>query len=140
METHMKINGEKVRSLREARSWSQEHLANAAGLSARTIQRVEIEGTGSAETRLALAAALAVSVSTLIPEPAPIERVSRGAERERVWGWVVHGVGLLCALLAIGYSRPSGASTVEEAYRYHGVIGILKGADMTDRYIEEEPE
>jgi DNA-binding XRE family transcriptional regulator len=67
MEAKMKINGEVVRVLREQKSWSQEHLATASGLSVRTVQRVEVEGVASAETRLALAAALDVPVAELIP-------------------------------------------------------------------------
>ena len=69
METQMKINGEAVRALREQKSWSQEHLANASGLSVRTVQRVEMENVASAETRLALAAALDVPVAVLMPAP-----------------------------------------------------------------------
>jgi len=65
MEEAMTVSREKIRALREARAWSQAHLAEAAGLSLRTIQRVEAEGTASAETRLAIAAALNVPVETL---------------------------------------------------------------------------
>jgi transcriptional regulator with XRE-family HTH domain len=39
MDAQMKINGEMVRALREEKSWSQEHLADAAGLSARVPTR-----------------------------------------------------------------------------------------------------
>jgi transcriptional regulator with XRE-family HTH domain len=67
MEAQMKINGEAVRALRERKSWSQEHLASAAGLSVRTVQRVEVDNIASAETRLALAAALDVPVAELMP-------------------------------------------------------------------------
>ena len=67
MEAQMKINGEAVRALRERKSWSQEHLADASGLSVRTVQRVEMENIASAETRLALAAALDVPVADLMP-------------------------------------------------------------------------
>ena len=70
MESQMTIDGELVRALRERKSWSQEHLAGAAGLSVRTVQRVEVENVASAETRLALAAALGVPVADLIPAPA----------------------------------------------------------------------
>jgi transcriptional regulator with XRE-family HTH domain len=73
METPMSINGAAVRSLRERKSWSQEHLADASGLSVRTIQRVEVEGIASAETRLALAAALDVPVGELMPVSSPTE-------------------------------------------------------------------
>ena|SRR5688572_19458143 len=67
MEAQMKINGDAVRALREQKSWSQEHLAGASGLSVRTVQRVEMENIASAETRLALAAALGVPVADLMP-------------------------------------------------------------------------
>jgi transcriptional regulator with XRE-family HTH domain len=69
MEAQLKINGEAVRALREQKSWSQEHLANASGLSVRTVRRVEIENVASAETRLALAAALDVPVAVLMSAP-----------------------------------------------------------------------
>ena len=69
METLMKIDAAKIRQLREGRTWSQDHLARAAGLSLRTVQRVEAEGAAALETRLALAAALEVSVADLDSAP-----------------------------------------------------------------------
>jgi transcriptional regulator with XRE-family HTH domain len=71
MEEFMKIDREAVRQLRDDRSWSQEHLAAAASLSVRTIQRVESEGAASAETRLAIAAAFGVSPASLLPRSHP---------------------------------------------------------------------
>lgn len=61
----MKIDSRKIRGLREARGWSQEHLAEVAGLSARTVQRIEADGKASPESRMALAAALEVEASEL---------------------------------------------------------------------------
>lgn len=61
------LSPEKVKYLRKNNGWSQDVLAKAAGLSLRTIQRVEKDGTSSAETQLSLAAALNVSPSDLIP-------------------------------------------------------------------------
>lgn len=46
MDALMKIDGDKVRVLRERKAWSQEHLATVSGLSVRTVQRVETEGSG----------------------------------------------------------------------------------------------
>ena len=103
MEAQMKINGEAVRALREQKSWSQEHLANAAGLSVRTVQRVEMENVASAETRLALAAALDVPVTVLMSAPissdAPV--VVRGFEpivRRALMGL---GVGLAVVVVLV---------------------------------------
>ena len=41
MTMDMKLNAERIRTLREQRAWSQEHLATVAGLSTRTLQRIE---------------------------------------------------------------------------------------------------
>lgn len=67
MDEQMRVDSESVKRLREERSWSQEHLAAVTGVSLRTIQRVESEGTGSPETRLALAAAFGVTAASLMP-------------------------------------------------------------------------
>jgi transcriptional regulator with XRE-family HTH domain len=47
-----------VRSMRDARTWSQEQLAEISGLSTRTVQRVEEDQPSSLDTRRALAAGL----------------------------------------------------------------------------------
>jgi transcriptional regulator with XRE-family HTH domain len=59
--------------LREERAWSQEHLASVAGLSARTVQRLEAEGNASLESKMAIAAAFGVEPARLTPalEPMP---------------------------------------------------------------------
>ena len=59
--------GAKIRALRERKAWTQEHLAGAAQISSRTVQRAE-EGTLSAETRAAIAGALGIAVEALAPE------------------------------------------------------------------------
>lgn len=61
----MKINALLIKQMREARAWSQEHLAEVSNLSLRTIQRIESYGSASAESRLAIASALGVPVETL---------------------------------------------------------------------------
>lgn len=82
----MKIDSQKIRQLREARGWSQEHLAEVAGLSARTVQRIESDGNASPESRMALAAALGVDAAELgLPEstaaPIPAGCVARHDHR-----------------------------------------------------------
>ncbi len=130
MDTQMNINGDMVRALREEKSWSQEHLAEAAGLSVRTIQRVENDGMGSAETRLALAAALSVPVSALMPlvtapvlSMTPLSKIPVGA-------WIGLGVGVSCSLGAVAYNYLSGAATIGEAARSAGIICAVLGATL----------
>lgn len=62
--------GDRIKALRESRAWTQVHLADAAGLSLRTIQRLEAVHSCSRETLLALAAALDVDVRSLTEERA----------------------------------------------------------------------
>ena len=54
-----------LKRFREILGWTQEHLAEAAGLSGRTIQRAERDGAPSAETMLALAAVFEIPVADL---------------------------------------------------------------------------
>ena len=99
MEAQMKINGEAVRALREQKSWSQEHLANASGLSARTVQRVEMENVASAETRLALAAALDVPVTVLMSAPLSTDAPVQARGFEPVVRKTLLGLGVAVAVV-----------------------------------------
>jgi transcriptional regulator with XRE-family HTH domain len=69
----MKLDPQKIRQLREERSWTQEHLATVAGLSLRTVQRIEREGNGSSDSRLSLAAAFGVDLAAISDTPVAIE-------------------------------------------------------------------
>lgn len=57
-----------IQKLRLKRGWSQQQLAEASGLSARTIQRIEAGQTPSVETLKSIAAVFEVDFSTLQPE------------------------------------------------------------------------
>lgn len=61
----MSIDSTLIKKLRSQESWSQEILAERAGLSLRTIQRVERDGIAAPQTRLALAKAFDISPATL---------------------------------------------------------------------------
>lgn len=54
-----------LKKLRENRKWSQEQLALMAGLSVRTIQRIEHGHKASFESLKSLASVLEVNISTL---------------------------------------------------------------------------
>lgn len=61
----VKVDSKRIRSERESRGWSQGHLASVAGLSLRTIQRIEKTGSASYESATALASVFAIDVSHL---------------------------------------------------------------------------
>jgi transcriptional regulator with XRE-family HTH domain len=107
MAEEMKIASPVVRRLRTERGWSQEQLAAVSGLSLRTIQRVEAEGTASMATRVSLAATFSVPLGELAGATAVI-----GTARERpAWhvGGLFVGLAILgCVLLGESGRLPGG--------------------------------
>ncbi len=65
----MDIDTEKLKRWREERFWSQEHLAEMAGVALRTVQRIENGGNASRESITALAAAFNVDAAALTYHP-----------------------------------------------------------------------
>lgn len=112
----------RVRDLRTERSWSQEHLAGAAGLSLRTVQRVESGYPVSADTLLALAAALdtpATELTRLVPSPP--------ANGERHLGLTARQASWLGLALVLPAALFVAINLVNEAW----------GAGWTGRYLDE---
>ncbi|RVU72116.1 helix-turn-helix domain-containing protein [Pantoea dispersa] len=102
-------NTNKFRSLRLARAWSQEQLAELSGLSVRTVQRIENGDQPSLETLSALAAVFEVSISDLSGPDAPgddaldqriAEAKSNLAEEGRFYRSVITAI-VVCALLLV---------------------------------------
>jgi transcriptional regulator with XRE-family HTH domain len=65
-----------LKKLREKRKWSQEQLATMAGLSIRTVQRIESGHRASLESLKSLASVLEVNMSTLEQEIAVIDKTT----------------------------------------------------------------
>lgn len=65
MEKVKTVLGQKVRGLREAKGWTQAHLAQVSGLDERTIRRIESGAVPSLESLQALAQALEVDCAEL---------------------------------------------------------------------------
>jgi transcriptional regulator with XRE-family HTH domain len=59
-----------IQKMRLTRGWSQQQLADASGLSARTVQRIESGHPGSVESLKSIAAVFEVNFSTLTTETA----------------------------------------------------------------------
>lgn len=94
----------KFRSLRLARAWSQEQLAELSGMSVRTVQRIENGDQPSLETLSALAAVFEVSVADLSGPNALDQKIaeakSKIAEEGRFYRSVITAI-VVCALLLV---------------------------------------
>ncbi len=61
----MRVDAQRIRSEREKRAWSQEHLAQVSGLGVRTIHRIEKTGNASLESIKSLAAVFELEAAAL---------------------------------------------------------------------------
>ncbi|MEO0956627.1 MAG: helix-turn-helix transcriptional regulator [Pseudomonadota bacterium] len=64
-----KPDAAKIKRWREERHWSQEHVAELAGIAVRTLQRIENGDGASQDTIMALAAAFGVDAIALSIDP-----------------------------------------------------------------------
>ena len=74
----VQVDRDLIRLEREKRAWSQEHLAAAAGIGARTVQRIEATGIASYESVRAISAALEISVGQLRADDASQAQLMAG--------------------------------------------------------------
>jgi len=120
------INSVLIRELRKKRSWSQDQLAIATGLSLRTIQRIENAGTSSLESSQALAAVFELDVASL-----HINTVKNlgdlNVRRGQKLGMLGNTIGLTSAYSAITYSVVYGDLGGLQAGLWYGGIGLFCG-------------
>jgi uncharacterized glyoxalase superfamily protein PhnB/DNA-binding XRE family transcriptional regulator len=95
--------GHRIKHLRDRKAWTQEHLATAAQLSVRTIQRAE-EGVLSAETLSAIAGALAVTVEDISSPKNDYPRLSAILfyESAATLDWLVKAFGFEIQMKYVG--------------------------------------
>ena len=122
----MKINSEKVKQLRNQRSWSQDQLASVSGLSLRTIQRIENRRTCSLDSKRALAAVFEVDVEELTLNENNFILAEKN-RKGRSLGYIGAGLGIACAFIAIAWSLINGYMSYEAAGIYLGVVGAMTG-------------
>lgn len=104
----------KIRRWREERHWSQEHLADLAGIGLRTVQRVEKGEQASGETLKALAAAFNVDVMALTVDAR--SQAAEAVNRSRAKGlaalmlsfWIHLGSWMLGMLIFAGIGVSEG--------------------------------
>ena len=114
--------GKKVRRQRERKAWTQEHLAQAAGISLRTVQRAE-EGAMSAETLSALAGAFDMPVEELsydesaYPAVTPFLFYTKG----ETFDWLVKAFGFTVRMKIPG---PGGVVVHGELAHRDGIVMV----------------
>jgi transcriptional regulator with XRE-family HTH domain len=110
----MSVDRELVRRLRLSKSWSQEKLADEAGVSLRTVQRIEADGVAAHRSCRAIAKALGVQPGEMRrstePSPPPAMPLSKSLVIESPWQFavlrtaqalLVGGLWLLMAFVAL---------------------------------------
>jgi len=83
----MQLNVKKLKQLRESKAWSQSQLADVAGISLRTVQRIEKSGVASPESVMSICSAYDIQTSDIIEkEELPIDMAPTflGAVRDKV--------------------------------------------------------
>jgi len=102
----MQVDSKRIRSERENRAWSQEHLSKLTGLGLRTVQRIESTGLASYESVSAIAAVLEISVSELrvvkpVAKPVAAPKSSAAAEnsKPKSWARLIPAIAVAVAIL-----------------------------------------
>ncbi|MES2626791.1 MAG: helix-turn-helix domain-containing protein [Pseudomonadota bacterium] len=100
----MRINKDTIKKLRLEKSWSQEKLAEAAGMNLRTMQRIEKDGVGSLRSCASLASALGVEPQELQigVDAETLPDYSRGTYQQLVPAMAI----LAVILMAWGITQP----------------------------------
>ena len=148
-----KADTAKIKRWREERHWSQEHLADAAGVGLRTLQRLEAGQPASKESLKAIAAAYGVDVSALAidPDAEAVARVRqnnarlRDAIRLSVWiHLAAYGIGMV-TFLGISWSAGGPGLVMRDPMiwwtvglaAHAGTLGIIEAVTRTqDKYPE----
>ena len=89
----MNVNRELIKALRLKRSWSQEKLADEAGISLRTVQRIETDGVASLQSRVAIADAFEIEPVDLdIEVSVAVDNEHRGELHSRILSFVLRWI------------------------------------------------
>ena len=134
----MRVDSYRIRSEREQRGWSQGHLASVAGLSSRTIQRIEKTGSASFESATALASVLSLDVADLrAGESAPSrERAIRLSLELPIRLALALASGVLCALQFRWRFYDGG---IGYGWLDFGIAGALFGVAVLCPYLKAGP-
>lgn len=133
----VKINAAKIRKWREERCWSQERVAEIAGMSLRTLQRIEKNGVTSQESALALAAAFDVDLAVITLDiDSEIEKNKEKEETKKLLALkmsvVIHAIsfGMVMAMLYLIFKFPNAPQRAEELMDAWWIIFLAWGVGV----------
>ena len=115
----MSVSSDIVRELRRERGWSQEQLAAIAGLSERTVQRIEAGGDCSLDSEMALASAFELPPSALSRSDVPA-----AAEPMILTDWESVAGLFVCGLIPPVVMVLTATNGAWEIASFFGVVGI----------------
>lgn len=95
----MKIDTLKLKLKRQAKGWTQQHLADVSGVSLRTIQRAEMSGSVSTETINALSAVFEINHMEWLTANEP--KLDRGQVINHGWKIALISIALTQAMALI---------------------------------------
>ena len=99
----IKLDSDKIRLWRKERGWSQEQVAEKAGISLRTIQRIENSGTASSDSAAAVADAFGTKITDfMIDEEVQSEKAAADKRSKGLIGLKMSfGIHLISFLIVI---------------------------------------
>jgi transcriptional regulator with XRE-family HTH domain len=130
----MNISPEKLIELRKDRGWSQEKLAAISGVSERTIQRAEKDGSCSLETKLAFSNAFELSPSDL-SQKSGLKHYEGEIEYKIDWGGVfglfILGLVMVSVVLLTGTNGLWEIASMSIVWGLTIIISIMTNGAIT---------
>lgn len=132
----MHINAEIIKLHRQKQCWSQLQLAEMAGISMRTLQRVEAQSTASLETIKSIASVLEINAEELLQQEgatevtqAEAEQVETDSALKRKRTQLIVGVVLVCivnivALALLFYQREQQAIDESTFFIFKNLVSV----------------
>lgn len=119
----MPLSPDSIKRYRQENGWSQEHLAEIAGISLRTVQRVEVDGNCSPETHMALASAFGVPPKDLFAEE------TSATPKKLDWSALL-GFVFVCALILVAVILSIEVRLFFNMPGFVFVIGLVLGLSL----------
>ncbi len=125
----MRVDADLIFKERERRAWSQEQLADVAGIGFRTVQRIEASGKASLESVAALASVLDLSIDDLRVDDQESHSFWTGKSALRLKTAIVGTLLLTGMLLALN------RAAFADQYIVLSVDAVVNGLDRTEAQI-----